>query len=646
MKLSLRLKIGLLILIPTFMMVLLGLIMILRAQSNVRSLENLSDLLVLLRKFGEIEYNLNLEKGHYINYMLDNPNFTRRTASEKAKLKEELFGNTDATIADFESLLNNLDFSGFEKGLKSTFEDLHREVKKIKDYRATLNDGIVDSDEWDRIREYYEKLTDQTITVFPYLTREARSNEVAQKMVAYHMAKEVETVLLRLRGMVFWAVQVDALPLRDGVIRMNALYEKEQACFERLIGFSNPEKRAEVIEFMEDSRFIEGTGYLVDIMYKGTAGGYDLTNELDYEPIWEYLETFSYLVDSYQEEVDETIAAHVGEVVTERNLTVMGLLAVLGLSFGITYVSSRRISGTLHGVMVGLHENSSLVATSAEQIDRASHTLADGASQQAAGFEETTAALHELSQQTSQTAEHSSEAEAHMQKTYKVVHRQTQIMQDLTSAMRSISETGNKTKQIVKTIDEIAFQTNILALNAAVEAARAGEHGAGFAVVADEVRNLAQRAAESARNTTALIDESNQTIATGVKLVQDSDASIKELSQEAEQARTLFGQVAAHAREQAAGIKEINTTSGNMDQLTQNNAAAAEECSASAQELRGMASRLDQTIAHLGTMLGESHSNSGTPSARPKTHKGKLLQNKGNATRSASKPALPGFFKG
>jgi methyl-accepting chemotaxis protein len=177
-------------------------------------------------------------------------------------------------------------------------------------------------------------------------------------------------------------------------------------------------------------------------------------------------------------------------------------------------------------------------------------------------------------------------------------------MQAMSGAMEAIKVSSDDIAKIIKTIDEIAFQTNILALNAAVEAARAGEAGMGFAVVADEVRNLAQRSAQAAKETAVKIEGAISKTAQGVELTGKVAAALNEIVAKARQVDELAAEVANASREQTLGITQINAAVGQMDQVTQSNAASAEESAAAAAELNSQAGAMKESVAELLALVG------------------------------------------
>ncbi|MBF0477375.1 MAG: MCP four helix bundle domain-containing protein [Deltaproteobacteria bacterium] len=210
----------------------------------------------------------------------------------------------------------------------------------------------------------------------------------------------------------------------------------------------------------------------------------------------------------------------------------------------------------------------------------ASHSLAEGASQQAAAIEETSSSLEEMTSMTKQNADNAAEANRLVKEVNQVIAVANDSMARLSLSMEETSRASEETSKIIKTIDEIAFQTNLLALNAAVEAARAGEVGAGFAVVANEVRSLAMRAAEAARNTSALIENTRKKVTTGTELVTKTKEDFCNVATTSQKVGELIGEIAAASTEQAQGIGQINKAIVEVDTVTQRNASSAEELAA------------------------------------------------------------------
>jgi len=277
----------------------------------------------------------------------------------------------------------------------------------------------------------------------------------------------------------------------------------------------------------------------------------------------------------------------------------VGLAVSLVLGCSLAFIITRSTTSVLTRVSHSLNDGASQVASAAGQVSASSQILAEGASEQAASIEETSSSLEELSSMTKRNAENSQKANDLSKQTRTTADKGVADMQAMEAAMAAIKVSSDDIAKIIKTIDEIAFQTNILALNAAVEAARAGEAGMGFAVVADEVRNLAQRSAQAAKETAAKIEGAISKSAQGVELSGKVSLTLNEIVTKARQMDELAAEVAGASREQTQGITQINVAVGQMDKVTQSNAATAEETASAAEEMNAQAETMKQSVAEL-----------------------------------------------
>ena len=287
---------------------------------------------------------------------------------------------------------------------------------------------------------------------------------------------------------------------------------------------------------------------------------------------------------------------------TKLGVSILGVVAlVLGVVLG--GVITRSIVKALTQVMDGLGVGSEQVSAASGQVAQASQEMADGASNQASSLEETSASLEEMAAMTKQNAANAAEANQLSRDLRQVTLGGQESMARMTQAIERIKEGADQTARIIKTIDEIAFQTNLLALNAAVEAARAGDAGKGFAVVAEEVRNLAQRSAEAAKDTAALIDKSQTNANGGVVVTQEVTGILEEIVTGIGRVSELVDLVTTATEEQSRGVGEINTAVGQLDSVTQSNAANAEESASASEELSGQARELKGLVNVLGCII-------------------------------------------
>ena len=315
---------------------------------------------------------------------------------------------------------------------------------------------------------------------------------------------------------------------------------------------------------------------------------------------------------------------------SKQNVTLVGGVAII-IGALLAFFISRGIVKTLTRVIVGLNEGAEQVNDAATQVSSASQQLAEGASEQASSLEETSSALEQVAAQTRTNAENSGKANDLAAQARNNAQAGDKTMSQLNAAMSAINESSNEISKIIKVIEEIAFQTNLLALNAAVEAARAGEHGKGFAVVAEEVRNLAQRSAQAARDTTALIEGSVTRAKEGSTVANSAGTALQSIVSDVAQVADLLNGITQASQEQSQGVDQVNTAVTQMDKVTQQNAAGAEESASAAEQLSAQAQTVKGMVDELAALVGASKTTAQYPAP---TTKGRQLDNYKGSTNS------------
>jgi len=361
-------------------------------------------------------------------------------------------------------------------------------------------------------------------------------------------------------------------------------------------------EQVEALRAAFDAFYAAGRGVAKAYIAGGPAAGNPMMEDFDRraKQLTEPLEVF---VRSQTEELHQAIARIEMSTGKLRNATVIAGVLVLFISAGVLFLVIRSVVRPIQAMVDRLAAGAEQTAAVATQVSSSSQSLAEGATEQAASIEETSASLEEMSSMTQHNAESAKHARTLSEQTRAAADTGSVDMTAMKQAIDAIKSSGDDISKIIKTIDEIAFQTNILALNAAVEAARAGEAGAGFAVVADEVRTLAQRSAVSAKETGLKIEDSLRKSEVGVKIVDQVAQSLAVIVEGARKVDAIIAEIAKASEEQLLGIRQINTAVSQMDKVTQANAGGAEETAAAAEELSAQAAITKSVVSELCTVV-------------------------------------------
>ena len=286
----------------------------------------------------------------------------------------------------------------------------------------------------------------------------------------------------------------------------------------------------------------------------------------------------------------------------------------------------RYIRNTLTDTLLNIDSASTEVLSGSQQVADGSQSLAQGATEQASAVEELLASMTEMQGQVKENADHAANASRMASEAGAGITESNRIMGELMEAMENINATSNEISKVVKSIDDIAFQTNILALNAAVEAARAGAAGKGFAVVADEVRSLAAKSAESVKTTTVLIQNTLDAIAKGSRLATTTSDALAGVVRKAEAVNDRVLEIARASDEQLNAVNQMTIGIEQISAVIQSTSATAEESAAASEEVSGQANMLKSMISKFrlsndaGTTVHTTGSSAADPFAAPASY--------------------------
>lgn len=331
-------------------------------------------------------------------------------------------------------------------------------------------------------------------------------------------------------------------------------------------------------------------------MAKGDLSYTEENRKFGNDEIGDFMQNLNFVVKTLGEYVQDInhvlLGMAEGDFTVQPNLTYLGDFTEINKCFA-------KIEESLQDIIGSIGQSSSDVMMGSSQIAEGSKSLADGTTRQAAAIEQLSATINEITTKIQNTADNAADADKVSKESSNKIEYQNTEVEHMLSAMEEIKQRSDEIQNIIKSIDDIAFQTNILALNAAVEAARAGEAGKGFAVVADEVRSLAAKSQEAAQQTGELITATIEAVDKGTEIAQNTAATMKEVTELSERTSAYISDISVAAEEQADAITQIKIGIEQISSVVQQNSATAEETAAACTVLNEQSNVLEGQIGKL-----------------------------------------------
>ncbi|MEO1022397.1 MAG: methyl-accepting chemotaxis protein [Bacteroidota bacterium] len=488
----------------------------------------------------------------------------------------------------------------------SDVKDVDESIKRFLYAQQTLFSlrGKVDARDFDELSLLlaYTDYVKDGLTVFNAIGKSSPDYEVGSSLLSLYYFLTYKDFHGQERSILYGAFTKDTTDV-DLYGRYTFTKNSKDFLNNQFLALMSPEERDSYNLITQSLAADKVKSYFSTFEANGLDGNYQSDAEAWFSAMTSYMGELGGMEQILSDNADSKSKTVIRTATTRLWISIGVIVAALvGIGL-LTILVMNSIMKPILAISEQLLEGSIETNQNSDVVARASNRIADASIDQAASLQETSAAFEEMSANAKTNSVHAAGAQESSLTMRKAAEKGSDEIALLDAAMNDIKSSSDSISTIIKTIDDIAFQTNILALNAAVEAARAGDAGKGFAVVADEVRSLAQRSAEAARKTAIEIETSIQNSKRGVDLNQSIRAVFDEILDRARDVDDAIAGIAAATKEQTTGIDEIKSAVQNLDITTQQNTSISEETAASAAILSEQANRISKLVDDLSTKV-------------------------------------------
>jgi hypothetical protein len=604
---SLQTKILLLMVLPILGGLIPGGVMVWHAQREVTELTHLRQVASLVWKLGDLEARIDAEGSNWYFFKPSWHDTAANKELERAK-QDQWRLETDKAVAAYQEQRAAVDADALSAPLQGALAVVERRIEgldRLRDRVYSQKDDNAGNDIMDGYRGFRRDID----VVLPFLVDLTTNDVVVRKLAVLPKMMLIRKTVSETGGLIFFYHQLRASkgrPMNPAeAISMRNGADQAEAYWSDVIAFSQGDIRAHltaVHDSPEWKRVVELLRAHSDAALNASPP--PIPNEAGWSPSWTFIQAgLADEINRLRQDFTDTCDQLERSARARRLWSALTLALGVGLILCLTARLGRSISRPVGRIVDRLREEAEDSTAEAAAVHGSSLEVSSGAASQATAIEQTTASLKEVATAARSNAENAKAAQQTASEARTAAEQGAAQMRSLTEAINALLESSHDVTRIIKTIDEIAFQTNILALNAAIEAARAGEAGSGFAVVAEEVRSLAQRSAQAARETTERITATNERTNSGSEISAQVAETLNAILAKARGVEGLVRKIAEASREQNSGIDQISGAIREIGAVTERNTVSARQTAESAEGLEERAVALRSVVGELQAVV-------------------------------------------